>query len=89
MKFTVVWIPTAKNELATLWINAKNRNRIRLAADKIDSLLKWDPDSLGESRREGVRILLVPPLAVEFEVHEEDCIVNVIAVWTFKHRKKS
>jgi hypothetical protein len=87
MKFTVVWKPTAKNELARLWINAKNRNRVRIAADKIDSLLKWDPSSHGESRRESVRILLVPPLGVEFEVLDEDRLVNVIAVWTFKPRK--
>ena len=87
MKFTVVWKPTAKNELAKLWINAKDRSHVRLAADRIDYLLKWDPSFRGESRKETTRILLVPPLGVEFEVHEEDRIVNVIAIWRFKPRK--
>jgi hypothetical protein len=87
MKFTVTWRPTAKNELAKIWMNAKNRNQVRLAADKIDSLLKWNPSTIGESRRESVRILLVPPLAVEYRVQDDDRIVNVVAVWTFKRRK--
>jgi hypothetical protein len=87
MKFTVTWRPTAKNELAKIWMNAKNRNQVRLAADKIDSLLKWNPEALGESRREPVRILVVPPLAVEYQVQEDDRIVSVVAVWTFKRRK--
>jgi hypothetical protein len=81
MKFTVVWKPTAKNELATLWINAKDRNRIRLATDKIDALLKWNPSSKGELRSGSSRILFVSPLAVDFEVLTEDRIVNVLAVW--------
>src|SRR6266853_21863 len=68
-------------------LDAKNRNQIRLAADKIDSLLKWNPSTIGESRRESVRILVVPPLAVEYRVQDDDRIVNVVAVWTFKRRK--
>jgi mRNA-degrading endonuclease RelE of RelBE toxin-antitoxin system len=85
MKYTVIWKPSAQNELAKLWMEAKNRNRVRSAADKIDALLKIDPSSRGESRGGFSRILFVPPLAVHFTVSEPDRTVTVLAVWSFSH----
>jgi len=52
-----------------------------LAAASIDHLLSHDPKSSGESRFESVRILLVAPLGVYFNVREEDRAVDVLAVW--------
>jgi hypothetical protein len=62
--WTVVWLPDAENELAELWINSSDRDRLTAAADQIDKILRHDPEAIGESRAHGRRILIVPPLAV-------------------------
>jgi hypothetical protein len=47
------------------------------AMAKIDQLLAARPNQVGESRGEFDRILIVEPLAVDFEVYEEEKIVYV------------
>ncbi len=81
MKFTVLWSPDAENDLATLWLNADNRAEISAAADAIDAILRDDAHFLGEYRSGRVRILYSPPLAIHFEVLEDDCIARVLTVW--------
>jgi hypothetical protein len=81
MKYTVVWKPDAEQELARLWNEATDRADVTAAADEIDVLLRYDPETKGEARFEDVRILLVPPLAVYFKVSPDDCLVEVAAVW--------
>jgi len=44
MQFTVIWLPTAENQLANWWLNRVNcRQSITMASDQIDRLLKADP----------------------------------------------
>ena len=81
MKFTVVWTPAAQQDLAAVWLDAKNRNTIASAADTIDRLLARDPESLGELRFDTVRTLAIPPLGVDFEIVDQDRIVYVLSVW--------
>ncbi len=85
MTYTVVWKPAAENELAKLWISAINRQRIKLAADTIDDLLKSDPSNRGESRPGSTRVLFVPPLGVNFKISEADRMVTVMRIWSFSH----
>jgi hypothetical protein len=83
MRFTVTWIPSGQDELAALWVEADpgDRARITAAANAIDARLQVDPQSAGESRPDGRRILYELPLAVIFEVKELDRIVTVLTVW--------
>ena len=81
MKFTVIWQPSAEQDLATLWMNAPDRNAVALAADAIDAFLRRDPLAHGESRLGHSRVMFVPPLAVTYEVQELDRLVTVTGVW--------
>jgi hypothetical protein len=57
--------------------------QITAASDEIDRRLKRDPAGEGESREQGRRILLVPPLGVKYVVSEDDKLVRVLNVWQF------
>jgi hypothetical protein len=84
MKYTVVWVPTAEQELAALWMDAANRAAVTRASHAIDRLLGRDPLGEGESRPGGSRVLLVPPLGALYEVSPENCMVRVLHVWSFR-----
>jgi hypothetical protein len=60
MKYTVVWIRAALDELANLWNNAPDRNDVTAASNLIDSILKSVPYSNSESREGNLRIIFVP-----------------------------
>ena len=81
MTYTVVWRPPAQNHLATLWTSAPDRSQVAAAADAIDAILRVDPFAYSESRSDASRIMIVPPLAVAFDVSEDDRLVTVWAVW--------
>lgn len=81
MKYTVVWRPAAERALAEIWTNAQDRNRITDAANSIDALLRADPLAVGESRVVNIRILTVLPLCIYYDVHDDDRLVAVWAVW--------
>jgi plasmid stabilization system protein ParE len=81
MRYTVVWVPSAAQDLAAIWIEAEDRNAVTSAADRIDRLLREDPHRQGEPHYGSVRILLVPPLGIDFEVLEEDRLARVLTVW--------
>ena len=77
MKWTVIYRPSAKSELAELWLNAGDKQTVTNAADAIDQILARDPSTAGESREEGMRILIEAPLAVVFDVRQDDRIAEV------------
>jgi hypothetical protein len=81
MKYTVAYKPSAEQELADLWTTAPDRAAVTAAANRIDVLLGRDPYTPSESREGATRILFVPPLAVLFEVSEDDRYVDVLTVW--------
>lgn len=62
MKYSVFWSRLAESQLARLWTAADDRNAIASAANSIDRLLQSTPDTVGESRADGARILIVKPL---------------------------
>jgi plasmid stabilization system protein ParE len=86
MKFTVVWQPSAQDELAELWYSAADRSAVTRAAAEIDRVLAINPSEAGESRGEDLRILIVPPLAANFRVYESDRQVRVGRVFLFGKR---
>lgn len=81
MTFTVVWRPSAERNLAQAWLDAVDRQAVRDATDAIDALLRTAPDEVGESRASATRILTVSPLTVYYDVHHDDRVVAVWAVW--------
>ena len=78
MTYTVVWRPAAEEKLAALWTEADDRRAITSAANSIDTMLRADPLDAGESRVANIRILVIPPLSVYYDVHEDD---RLVAVW--------
>ena len=81
MKYTVVWVPAALMELATAWNDAGDRGEVAAASDEIDRQLAAAPRLAGESRGGNRRILFAGPLAIDYEVVEEDRMVTVLSVW--------
>jgi plasmid stabilization system protein ParE len=81
MNYTVVWRPTAEQRLAQIWTDAVDRRAITDAADLIDAVLCASPCEIGESRAGNTRVLTVMPLSVYYDVHDDDRLVAVWAVW--------
>jgi hypothetical protein len=81
MNYTVTWRPSAEQQLAQLWLNAPDRAAVTAAASRIETLLRTHPGLRGESRSGGTRVLFEPPLAVLFQVRDQDRCVDVLKVW--------
>jgi plasmid stabilization system protein ParE len=84
MTYTVVWRPSAEATLADLWTTARDREAVARAADDIDAMLRTQPLTAGESRSSNTRFLAVSPLAVYFDVIEDDRMACVWSVWRTK-----
>jgi len=50
MSFSVEWEPEAEQELARIWMAARNPASVTAASDEIDRRLERDPLSEGEAR---------------------------------------
>jgi plasmid stabilization system protein ParE len=83
MKYTVVWQPLAKSQLAAIWNAAADRRAVTAAANELDRLLATDPMEVGESRSGDMRVEFVPPLGANFRVYEADRNVRVGRVWRY------
>jgi plasmid stabilization system protein ParE len=81
MNYTVVWRPTTEGTLAQIWTDAIDRQAVTDAADLIDAMLGTSPRAVGESRTGDTRILTVMPLSIYYDIHEDDRLVAVWAVW--------
>jgi hypothetical protein len=79
MRYTVVWWPVAEAQLARLWVQATDRQAVTDASNRIDRVLRDDPDKKGTPQGR-FRVLTVHPLMVLFHVDPGDCMVRVISV---------
>ena len=86
MNYTVVWRPTAEGALAQIWTDALDRQAVADAADLMDAMLGSSPREVGEGRAGPTRILTVMPLSIYYDVHEDDRLVAVWAVWQVPRR---
>jgi len=82
-RYRVLWKRLASEvQLASFVVQAIERGEdvgaITRAVGEIDRLLESDPQERGESRDLGERILIVQPLAVTFEVFEDERVVVVL-----------
>jgi len=81
MKYTVVWKPSVRDRLAEIWVGAPDRQAVTAAANHIEQLLQEDAANQGEARASAEeRILVELPLAVVYEVLEQDRRVQVLAI---------
>ncbi|HEV3006070.1 MAG TPA: hypothetical protein VGX78_16495 [Pirellulales bacterium] len=79
-RFTVVWLQGAQDDLAELWINARDRSAVSAATRLIDIELSRDAPTKGVELHEGLHAFFAPPLRVLFTVDEADCVVEVVRV---------
>ena len=91
--FRVIWNHQSVNrDVANIVFRVMERRgdtgEITRAMAHIDQLLSIDPIACSESRADHERILIVEPLAVDFEFHEEEKIVYVLRARYAPKRKK-
>jgi plasmid stabilization system protein ParE len=80
MRYTVVWLDQALNDLARIWMQAADPLAVRDASNEVDRQLADDPETKGEEFY-GDRLLVVLPLQVVFRVRPDDRIVEVLNVY--------
>lgn len=79
MRYTVVWLPAAKAQLARLWMQASDRQAVSDSADRIDGALKDDPDKKG-SLLGPLYVFHGDTLSVLYSVDDGDRMVRVMQV---------
>lgn len=78
MRYTVVWRPSALDELAQLWNQAPDKGAVTMAANTIDRELRMNAHRKGQVLTSGEQIYYLPPLGVFFTVEPDDCMVTVL-----------
>lgn len=85
MKYTVIWLPSAEEELAEAWLRASDRERLTEAAERLDRRLqRFGGSDIGESRPSGRRIIFEPPLGAMFRVNRSERVITVSHIWRFR-----
>ena len=79
MRYAVVWRETALQQLATIWIDAADREAVNRAVDEVDAELASDPDQKGDDYF-GDRYVLNAVLWALFHVYPDDMLVHVLQV---------
>jgi uncharacterized protein (DUF1697 family) len=84
MSFRVVWQYKVIRELTSSYVYARMVGRdtdaLVRAMARLDAILERNPTTAGESREEQVRVLIVNPLTVYFEVYEDEQVVLITAM---------
>jgi plasmid stabilization system protein ParE len=81
VNYSVAWSVIAQQQLAAIWLVAPDRNAVTRASHAIDLALAASPHAIGTLLFDTVYEFSLPPLAVEFEVIDDDMRVLVLAVW--------
>lgn len=84
MRWTVVWLPQAEQELADIWTNSTDQSKVALATYEIETLLRFNPSGVGGSRDDGRRDIIRRPLGAVYKLFPQDRIVQVQRVWKLK-----
>jgi hypothetical protein len=80
MRFTLTYLPSARDELAQLWLAARDRNAVTASSDSIELSLRHDPDRKGDEVQASLRSIVVPPLVYYYVVSPEDRLATVWSV---------
>jgi hypothetical protein len=79
-RYTVTYGIVAQDDIAREWLQATDRRSVTKATHEIDRLLAIELLSKGKDVCEGLRKLIVEPLAVQFSVEEADRRVTIWSV---------
>jgi mRNA-degrading endonuclease RelE of RelBE toxin-antitoxin system len=77
---TVVWVESAEQELASIWLALPDRNKVSKATHQIDQALKRDAIGEGIKLCEGLYAIERPPLRALYEILSDDKVVRVLKV---------
>jgi hypothetical protein len=80
MSYTVVWLKSAEADLASYWVQARDRQAVANAADEIDSLLCKYGARAGSAIDAQRWRLRIPPLTVDFDASEEDLKISIVDI---------
>jgi hypothetical protein len=83
LKYTVIWLPGAEQELLRLWLDEPERSKVTAAANELERILSRSPREFSESREGERRITFAEPLAATFFISEDDRKVIVVEVWRY------
>jgi plasmid stabilization system protein ParE len=81
MKYTVVTTPLALRQLAEIWLDAADRQRVAEAYNRIESALRHNAHTMGREHPGGWRVIVHPPLVATFRVSEDDRLATIMAVF--------
>jgi len=84
--YAIRWKAKAVDDLAEIWLRATDRADVTRAADRIDPILRQNPNDQGESRDAGRRIMVERPLAVSFKVDTDSATVWILGIWRIDRR---
>ena len=76
----MIWVPSAQDELARIWLQATDRQAVTRASARIDFWLQRSPLSVGQPSG-GKYQLIIKPLKVVYAVFPDDCQVHVLQVF--------
>jgi hypothetical protein len=77
MNFKVLWRPLALEQLAPLLADPARQAAVLRAAFRVEALLEYFPDQVGESREYDERVIIEPPLTVYYEIDHAGEVVHV------------
>jgi hypothetical protein len=80
IRYSVVWLTSASDELAEIWLAAPDRNAVAAASDRIDAELAEDAHRKGVAVHEGLRLLTISPLCAYYVVRQADRIAEVLKI---------
>jgi hypothetical protein len=86
MSHAVFWVPEADEKLQALITAAPEEQGLIRIVREIDFWLARDPLNFGESRFDTVRLGVVRPIAVLFDVLDDPPTVIVLDIWNFERR---
>ena len=86
MNYSVIWIRSAENDLAALWLDATSRIEVTQAAAALDRVLQTNAHDKGESRNGDERILFSAPLGITFTADPVSRQARVLHVWMYSRR---
>lgn len=84
MKWTVTYQPSAKDDLAEIWMSSESRQAVSDAVGAVEAELARRPLEIGESREGNMRLIIQPPLLMFYDVVPDDIRVTV---WHIKRVK--
>ena len=77
MRYTVIFSPSAEQDLADIYNNASDKWAVTWASDLLERMLKRDAHKVGRDY-DGDRMVRVAPLLAFFAVYPDDCRVEVL-----------